>query len=129
MNRTAKWVWGAIGVLIIGGLLAWYVIDARTPGEYDELALCLAEKDVTFYGAFWCQHCAKQKQLFGRKSAKLLPYVECSTPDSKGQLQVCKDAGIMGYPTWQFADGTRDARVLTPAILAEKTGCALPASN
>ena len=129
MNRTAKWVWGVITVLIIGGLMAWYVIDSRTPGQYDELAMCLKDKGVTFYGAFWCQHCKEQKRQFGTKSTKLLPYVECSTSNGKGQLQVCKDAGVMSYPTWQFADGTRDAKVLTPAILAEKTGCPLPASN
>jgi len=129
MNRTAKWIWGVIALLIVGGLMAWYVIDARTPGQNDGLAMCLKEKGVIFYGAFWCPHCKEQKVLFGAKSAKLLPYVECSTPDSKGQLQVCKDAGIQSYPTWQFADGTRDTQVLTPAILAEKTGCPLTATN
>lgn len=125
MSKISKWVWGIIGVAIIGGLLAWWAVDARTPGQYDGLAMCLKEKGVTFYGAFWCPHCQEQKKLFGTKSTKLLPYVECSTPDGQGQTQVCKDAGITSYPTWQFADGTRDVEVLTPAILAKKTGCSV----
>ncbi len=111
-------------VLIFVGLFAWY---KYTPGKYDQLAMCLAEKNVKFYGAFWCPHCQANKKAFG-KSEKYLPYVECSEayPDATGnygQLQVCKDAGIKSYPTWEFADGTKVAQKFTPEELAEKVGC------
>ena len=128
MNRT-KWIWVVVLVLIVGGLLGWYFVDARTPGQYDGLATCLKDKGVIFYGAFWCPHCQEQKKLFGAKSTKFLPYVECSTANGQDQLQVCKDAKIQSYPTWQFADGSRLSQVLTPAELAEKTTCPLPASK
>jgi len=108
-------------VLVFGGLFAWYQL---TPGKYDALAQCLDERDVTFYGAFWCPHCREQKQLFG-KSADLLPYVECSTPNKRGQLEVCSTAGIESYPTWEFADGKRVTGVLTPKELSEQSGCPL----
>jgi thiol-disulfide isomerase/thioredoxin len=102
------------------------------PGELDGFAQCLADKGVKFYGAFWCPHCQEQKKLFG-KSVKKLPYVECSTPDGAGQLQVCKDLKIEGYPTWILPSGER----LVPGqngfsveksigILAEKSQCVLP---
>ncbi|MES2059898.1 MAG: hypothetical protein V4438_02625 [Patescibacteria group bacterium] len=94
------------------------------PGQYDALATCLADKGVKFYGAFWCPHCAEQKKLFGA-SAKLLPYIECSTPDAANQTQACIDAKIESYPTWQFADGSRQSGAITPADLAAKSGCSL----
>lgn len=94
-------------------------------GRLDGFAKCLDEKGAIFYGAFWCPHCQKQKEMFG-KSAKLLPYVECSTPDGKAQLDVCKEKGVVGYPTWIFADGSRETGEVPFVNLSEKTGCELP---
>lgn len=110
-----------IGILIVvaAALIAWYYL---APGKYDALAACLKEKGATFYGAFWCPHCQEQKRVFGT-SASDLPYVECSTPDGKGQLPVCAEKGIEGYPTWEFADGTRETQTLSPERLAEITAC------
>jgi len=96
--------------------------------KYDAFASCLGEKGAIFYGAFWCPHCKNQKEMFG-DSARLLPYVECSTPDGRSQTQVCIDKGITGYPTWEFADGTRQGGEVPLQTLAEKTGCELPADT
>jgi thiol-disulfide isomerase/thioredoxin len=98
------------------------------PGKYDQFAMCLKEKGATFYGAFWCPHCQAQKKMFG-SSSKLLPYVECSTPDGKGQSQVCIDKNVTGYPTWEFVDGSRLNGEIPLTQLAEKTSCALPPEN
>jgi thiol-disulfide isomerase/thioredoxin len=98
------------------------------PGEYDTFAQCLKDSGATFYGAFWCPHCQKQKRMFG-KSADLLPYVECSTPDGNGQLPVCKEKNVEGYPTWDFPDGTRVTGEQTFEFLSQKTGCALQPDN
>lgn len=95
------------------------------PGKLDGFAQCLKDKGATFYGAFWCPHCQNQKKLFG-SSAKLLPYVECSTPSGQSQTQICKDKNIEGYPTWEFADASRESGELSLTRLAEKTGCTLP---
>lgn len=89
------------------------------------LANCLAEKGAKFYGAFWCGHCQNQKEMFG-EAEKYLPYVECSTEDGKGQLDVCKEKNIVSYPTWEFSDGSREAGELSLEKLSEKTGCQLP---
>lgn len=88
-------------------------------------AQCLKDNGAVFYGAFWCPHCQAQKALFGN-SAKLLPYVECSNPDGQTQTKVCNDRNITGYPTWEFADGSRVSGEQTFATLAEKTGCPVP---
>src|SRR3989344_8410075 len=102
------------------------IFAKQGPGQLDEFAQCLTDKSAVFYGAFWCPHCQAQKRMFGN-SAKLLPYVESSTPDGQGQTQVCKDAEVESYPTWEFADGTRLNGEIPLEQLAEKTGCRLPA--
>ncbi|MEI6529022.1 MAG: hypothetical protein WCN88_01280 [Candidatus Falkowbacteria bacterium] len=85
-------------------------------------AQCLKNQGALFYGAFWCSHCQNQKAMFG-SDAKDLPFVECSTPDGQGQLAICQQNNIPGYPTWVFKDGSRLSGELTLTQLAEKTGC------
>jgi hypothetical protein len=116
-----------ITLVVIAGLV-WLIKTPGKSGKYDDLAQCIKDKGAIFYGAFWCPHCQAQKARFGR-SAKLLPYVECSTPDGKGQLQVCIDKNIQTYPTWYFPNGT-STDIVTGEIelvdLAQRTSCALP---
>ncbi len=116
-----------IGVLLVVGSAAYFLQanDAKNSTKLDGFADCLASKGAKFYGAFWCPHCQDQKKLFGT-SKKYLPYVECSSPDSKVQLQVCADAKIQVYPTWQFANGAKQEGEMSLKELADKTGCALP---
>lgn len=120
-ERTLLYVF--LGGLLLAGLfLSWYLVQ---PGKFDVFAKCLGDKEAIFYGAFWCPHCQEQKAMFG-KSKNLLPYVECSTPDKKGQLPECVEREIKNYPTWEFSDETRETGVLTLQELAEKTSCPLP---
>ncbi len=121
-----KYIYILIALLIVGAV-TYVIVAPSKPGKYDQFATCLKDKGFTFYGAFWCPHCQAQKARFG-KSAPLLPYVECSTPDSQGQTQVCKDAGITTYPTWQFSSSTADRQTgeIELVDLAEKSGCMLP---
>ncbi len=117
-----------IFLLILGTIMIVLLQSSSIPagpGKYDEFAQCLKEKGATFYGAFWCSHCQAQKKMFG-SSAKLLPYVECSTPNGSAQTQECTDKKITGYPTWQFSDGTRLTGEIPLSQLAEKTSCQLP---
>jgi hypothetical protein len=123
MSRN-KLIWIAV-LLIFAGLVAWLIMTPGKPGKLDTFAECLKEEGTIFYGAFWCPHCQAQKGLFGR-SAKLLPYVECSTPNGQGQLPVCTEVGVESYPTWVFADGSRLTGEVPLTTLAEKTQCSLP---
>ena len=129
MNTNVKIFISVVVLLIIGTVLT-VILRSNEPnseiaGKYDTFAQCLKDKGASFYGAFWCPHCQAQKKLFG-KSVKLLPYVECSTPDANGQTQICIDKKISGYPTWEFADGTRLNGEIPLEQLAEKTSCILP---
>ena len=94
-NKNMKIFFFIIGILILGTIATALIRSgagsAPVPaGKYDTFAQCLKDQGATFYGAFWCPHCKDTKALFG-SSVNLLPYVECSTPDGNGQLQVCKD--------------------------------------
>ncbi len=117
---------GGIIIVLAGG---WMFLKnyqtPQKPNALDQFAQCLKDKGAVFYGAFWCPHCQNQKKEFG-SSVKYLPYVECSAPDGKSQTQICKDKKIDGYPTWMYADGSRESGELSLAHLAEKTGCAFP---
>jgi thiol-disulfide isomerase/thioredoxin len=125
MTKETKYVIGIIitVIVIVGGVA---LLDKGTSKsvKYDDFAMCLAENGAKFYGAFWCPHCQKQKEMF--EFSDKLPYVECSTPDAKGQLEVCKEAKVESYPTWIFADGTNMTGEVPLQSLAEKTGCTLP---
>ena len=131
-NNPLKNVGYIILIIAVASLGYWYW-DSTKPGEYDKFAQCLNDKGAKFYGAFWCPHCQAQKALFG-KSKTLLPYIECSTADTKGQTEICKNKGITSYPTWSFpmasTTSTSTEEFLsgekTFAQLAEKTGCENP---
>lgn len=125
MNKNIFIISFAIIIVIIGGFGYYTYNRPSTPSALDGFAQCIADSGTTFYGAFWCPHCQSQKKMFG-KSEKLLPYVECSTPDAKGQTQECKDKGITNYPTWLFPDGSVQTGEVSLADLAAKTDCTLP---
>jgi thiol-disulfide isomerase/thioredoxin len=114
----------AVGLIILVGIFS-FISENNTPGKYDAFAKCLKDKGAVFYGAFWCPHCQNQKVMFG-SSEKFLPYVECSTPDGKGQVPLCSQKNITAYPTWEFADRSRESGEVPLNKLAEKTGCPLP---
>ena len=114
-----------IAVLIVATFAAVAYLGLRRRGRrLDAFAKCLAAKQVKMYGAYWCPHCAEQKEMF-EKSFQYVPYVECGVPGSRNQAQVCKDAGIKHFPTWQFGDGERREGTQPLQDLSTKTGCGL----
>jgi len=132
MDKNIKIFIIAIVVLILG-VIGLAMLNkggslGGDDGKYNEFAQCLNDKGAVFYGAFWCPHCQSQKKLFG-SAEKLLNYVECSTPDGNAQVKQCLDKNITGYPTWEFADGSREGGEVALEKLAEKTGCVLPADE
>lgn len=122
--------WEDISELIFGGLIAFTVMGVGSFGLFamsnpqfaqanqsskqsgstitttsseSEIALAkhLTQIGAKFYGAFWCQHCQKQKQVFGKEAMEFVPYVECSELDRR-PTAACQAAGIKGYPTWEI---------------------------
>ncbi|VVB59249.1 Uncharacterised protein [uncultured archaeon] len=87
----------------------------------DNLAKCLTSKGVKMYGAYWCPHCANQKQVWG-SSFKYIDYVECDPNGANANPQACKDAGISGYPTW-IINGLKYPGEEDLGTLAKLAGC------
>jgi glutaredoxin len=79
-------------------------VSRKSSAQAVELANVLKEKGVTMYGAYWCPHCSRQKELFGAEAWSVMNYVECSPKgyDFQGQ-KMCK--GVEGYPTFRDKTG------------------------
>ncbi len=123
-----SWVWIAavIGVLLI----AWVGYDVysahNNASTLDDFAKCLSSKGARMYGAWWCPHCAEQKESFGY-AFQYVTYTECGIENQPHSVnEACKQAGIQHFPTWQFSDGSRQEGALPLSDLAQKTGCKLP---
>ncbi|MDP2598312.1 MAG: hypothetical protein Q8P49_00605 [Candidatus Liptonbacteria bacterium] len=87
----------AILIAAVAAILSLFPKSGPNSG-LDAFAKCLASKNVTMYGADWCQHCENEKRRFG-ESFQFVPYVEC--PKEPGR---CLAAGVKVYPTWIFSD-------------------------
>lgn len=127
---SSYYLYGAAGVVVVG-LFAAIIVNAvksRVPSPYDGFAQCLTEKGAKMYGAWWCPHCKNQKDLFG-SAFEYVDYVECSPGTAKTMSQTCKDAGVEGYPTWTFSDGTKASGEQSFESLSTKTACELPPSS
>ena len=123
-SNSAAYLYAAAAIIVV--ILIIVVIKQNSgPSKYDSFAQCLTDQSVKMYGAWWCPHCQNQKKLFEGAFEKVA-YIECSLPGSKAMSQECKDAGIEGYPTWEFADGSRLTGEIPLQQLADKTSCALP---
>jgi hypothetical protein len=113
-------------LLIVAAFAVVIYMGMRKRGSrLDAFAKCLAAKQAKMYGAYWCPHCADQKEMF-EASFPFVPYVECGVPGSRDEAPLCKDAGIKHFPTWQFDDGERREGTLSLQSLGLKTGCSLP---
>jgi uncharacterized membrane protein/glutaredoxin len=98
-----------IAVVTLIGTNAMYTIsnggvnDIRTTSAPANVALAehLTDTGAKMYGAFWCPHCKDQKELFGRQAFNKIDYVECDPAGENPRTQMCIDAGIQRYPTWE----------------------------
>jgi thiol-disulfide isomerase/thioredoxin len=113
------------GALLVLCLSAVSFSAADKP-KLDDFARCLGQKKAVMYGAFYCDHCKDQKDLFG-DSAQYIPYVECVEKGTRKETEQCKALNIRRTPTWIFEQsGERvDGRVLSLQELSQKSGCRL----
>ncbi len=94
--------------------------QVQVEDKWTTLAKALTAQGVKVYGTYWCAYCQKQKAMFG-DAWQYVNYVECAdTKNPNKQTQACIDAKIEGYPTWIFADGSRETGALTYEQLSSK---------
>ena len=106
------------GLLILAVFVAYsFISTGSEPSHLDDFAKCITENGATMYGAEWCPHCKNQKEMFG-DSFQYVNYVECTI-----NKDACLAAGVKGYPTWKFSDGTSQSGEVSIQFLSQKTGC------
>ena len=114
----------SIIIIIIGIFTTIFVVAKKnsnndsSPNNLTSFAQCLTDKNVTMYGTEWCNHCQREKALFG-KAFKYIQYVEC--PENE---KLCLDRGINGYPTWIDGDCKKYGGEQGLRGLAKISGCA-----
>ena len=114
-------IWIGIVLIVIAAYAAWWYWHEH---RYDSFAKCMASKQVKMYGAYWCPHCAEQKEKLG--AGYKFVYVECSQANSRIQTPECAAKGVKTYPTWQMPDGKMVSLVFSVDELSDRTGCPLP---
>jgi len=114
--------WGGIVVAVLMVYGAWWYYSSH---RYDDFAKCLTSKQAKMYGAYWCPHCADQKEMFGR-SFQYVNYVECAIKGSRELTAACRAANVQHFPSWQFGNGPLVEAVFPLQELSDKTGCPLP---
>lgn len=122
MNMKNTFVLVGVIALVIVAVILLAVFaggSAKSNLALDAFARCLASKNITMYGAYWCSHCQNEKKAFGN-SFKFVPYVECTQETAK-----CTAAGIQGFPTWVFPDGKRLIGEQGLYRISEQSGCPL----
>ncbi len=120
MNGMRRFSW-----VVIAGVILLAATEARA-ATLAGFGRCLKSKGATLYGASWCPHCDAQRDLLG-DAMDYVRYVECAADgDHDDVATTCKKAKIDGYPTWTFADGSREGGKQSLAELAAKTGCTVP---
>jgi hypothetical protein len=111
-------------ILIVAGAAAVNFLTKSNDLEpTKKFAQCLTAAEAKMYGAYWCSHCQDQKAMFG-DNWQYVDYIECGIPNSNGQTEVCRAAGITSYPTWDF----NGRRVIGPESIEQlgaNTGCTL----
>ncbi|MEI6444971.1 MAG: hypothetical protein WCO29_18035 [Nostocales cyanobacterium ELA583] len=73
-----------------------------------EIALARHLKTIkaTMYGAFWCPHCHHQQELFGKEAWTTITYIECDPKGTNPRPDLCKQAKLKGFPTWEIKGKT-----------------------
>ena len=113
--------WAAPPIAIIAEELGYFpVTNSRNETVYipkrvqrssSEQALALAQalnnQGAVLYTAYWCPHCARQKELLGQQAWQMLRTVECAPKGYKAEPALCLTKQIDSFPTWILRDGRR----------------------
>jgi len=83
-------------------------VPARVKRQSTDQAIALAkhlsQSGAIMYGAYWCPHCSRQKEMFGSEAWSYIKYIECSAKGyAYGGPKMCAPALENGFPTWKFS--------------------------
>ena len=108
VNRFTALVVGLGTLFVIGNARVLGQPSSNSASSPLRLAQHLKAIGVRFYGAWTCPACKRQLNLFGLNDIDAVPYVECHKPEQyPDQAQLCRNADLRVYPTWELSDGSR----------------------
>lgn len=125
-GEEVEWRITKNGELIFPQVINLTEIEAEPEqgSSLENLAKCLSERGMKFYGAYWCSWCKKEKELFG-EAVEYLPYVECVDEETKEMTAECQEVGISSFPTWQLPNGELSSGFKSIEELSELSGCSI----
>mmetsp|Transcript_9933 Transcript_9933/g.18111 ORF Transcript_9933/g.18111 Transcript_9933/m.18111 type:complete len:261 (+) Transcript_9933:56-838(+) len=104
-------------------------VKRRSTPQAIALAQYLRAANAKMYGAYWCPHCSRQKELFGAEawaylegSGGYVGYVECAPKGYKSQFAACAKEGVEGYPEWKFGNGKSAGGEMELTEIAKASG-------
>lgn len=71
------------------------------PGKL-ALAMHLKQAGAKMYGTYWCSTCQRQLYRFGSEAASQINYIECDPAGKNPQTDLCRQAKIRAFPTWEI---------------------------
>jgi hypothetical protein len=74
--------------------------DSKSSPEM-ALALHLQKNGAKMYGTHWCSVCNWQRKQFGEAAFNQITYVECDPGGTNPRPDLCTQANIQAYPTWE----------------------------
>jgi hypothetical protein len=77
-------------------------VKSKSTVQAIELSEYLAKSGAVMYGAFWCPHCQRQREMFGREAWANINYVECAKNGVSSNVKLCTKQDVTGFPTWKF---------------------------
>ncbi|HEY9633842.1 MAG TPA: hypothetical protein V6D14_10575 [Coleofasciculaceae cyanobacterium] len=66
------------------------------------LANHLKQIGAKIYETFWCPVCRWQEKQFGAEASRLITRVECDPRGKNAKPQLCRQANIRAFPTWEI---------------------------
>ena len=97
-------------------------IKRQSSDQAIQLARKLRESGAVMYTAFWCPHCARQRELWGREAFAELRNVECAPKGYNAQPGICFAKQVDGYPTLILGNGKVISGERDLADLAKEIG-------
>ncbi|KAA8494119.1 Vitamin K epoxide reductase-like [Porphyridium purpureum] len=82
-----------------------YTVQSHSSKRALRLAKRLERLGAVLYGAYWCEHCAMQRELLGKEAFGELEgvrYVECSRFGVGSRKQDCEKRRIRFFPAWEI---------------------------
>ena len=106
-------------------------ITTRSSARALEIGKRLEAKGARFYGAYWCSHCANQKETLGSEAFKLVEYYECAPrwPQPRGGTLARRRASRAirrGRSMGNWYPGERDLEELEAVLAGKATPQQLP---